>query len=171
MAWDAIEAIRSYLCRHTEHNILRSARCWSVVFALVEEGLSTNTLPVWIELNSLTEKVHKHLNVARSAFLNHAPFLPQQLLIDSSLATLKEIATHLEQGGGLKALQIPIRVHLNGSWKPILEQARCNDQKPTQADHFTALILTLELHLAREQLRRRWERQVEILGGPQLPID
>lgn len=159
------------LAQNAKHDLMRITQSGDWLLGLVEEGSSTTTSPVWTELHSFTTRVHTHLNAARSVLLNHAPFLPDQLLVDSSLATLKEIATHLAQGGGLKALQIPIRVHLNGSWKPFLEQARCNDQKPTQADHFTALLLTLELHLAREQLRRRWERQVGILGGPELPID
>jgi len=139
------------------------------LLGLVEEGSSTTVSPVWIELHGCTTTVHTHLDAARSALLNHAPSLPEQLLVDSSLATLKEIVAHLAKGGGLKALQIPIRMHLTGSWKPFLEQARCNDQKPTKADQFKALLLVLELHLARKQLRRRWGRQVEILGGPELP--
>lgn len=141
--------------------------CW--LLSLVEEGTSTTASPVWTELHGYTTSVHTHLDVARSELLNHAPFLPEQLMVDSSRTTLKEIATHLAQGGGLKALQIPIRVHLSGNWKPFLEHARCNDQKPTKTDHFKALLLVLELHLARELLRRRWGRQVETLGGPELP--
>lgn len=159
------------LAQKAKQDLVRITQSADWLLGLVEEGATTTASPVWAELHGYTTTVHARLNAARSALLNHAPFLPDQLLVDSSLATLKEIATHLSQGGGLKALQIPIRVHLNGSWKPFLEQVRCNDQKPKHADQFTALLLALELHLAREQLRRRWRRQVGILGGPELPVD
>jgi very-short-patch-repair endonuclease len=157
------------LAQEAKRDLTRITQSGNWLLGLVEEGSSTTVSSIWTELHGYTRTVHTHLDAARSSLLNHAPFLPGQLLVESSLATLKEITTHLGQGGGLKTLQIPIRVHLSGSWKPFLEQARCNDQKPTKTDHFKALVLILELHLAREQLRRRWGRQVEILGGPELP--
>jgi very-short-patch-repair endonuclease/DNA polymerase III delta prime subunit len=159
------------LAQKAKRDLMRITQSGDWLLGLVEEGSSTSTSPVWAELHGYTTTVHTQLDAARSALLNNAPLLPAQLLVESSRPTLKEIVSHLAQGGGLKALQIPIRVHLSGSWKPFLEQARCNDQKPTHADHFTALLLVLELHLAREHLRRRWGRQVEILGGPELPSD
>lgn len=138
--------------------------------SLVEEGLSASVTPVWIELQDLTTTIHAHFESARSALLNHDPYLPKELLVEPSLVTLKEIAAHLKNGGGLKWLQVPFAARFSGDWKPFLEHARCNDQKPTQAAHFNALILLLELHLARAQLQRRWNRQVGVLGGPELPV-
>jgi hypothetical protein len=58
-----------------------------------------------------------------------------------------------------------------GRWKPILEHGQCNGEKSTRVEQFLALHAHLELHLAREHLRRRWSRQVESIGGPVLPID
>ena len=159
------------LAQEAKRDLTRVARFGDWLLGLVEEGLSATISPIWTELHSYTATVHTHRDGARGEFLDHAPFLPEQLLVDSSLAVLKEIAAHLAQGGGLKALQIPIRVHLSGTWKPFLEQTRCNDQRPTTANHFKALLLTAELHLAREHLRRRWGRQVEALGGPELPVE
>jgi very-short-patch-repair endonuclease len=161
------------LARVAQRDLARITQSGDWLLGLVEEGSPTGTTVshVWAELHDCTTEVQTHFDVSRSAVLNHAPSLPAQLLVHNSVTILQEIATHLAKGGGLKALQIPIRVYLNGSWKPFLEHARCNDQRPTQADQFEALVLLLELHLAREHLRRRWGRQVETLGGPELPAE
>ena len=94
------------LAQKAKRDLMRITQSGDWLLGLVEEGSSTTTSPVWTELHSYTTKVLTHSNAARSVFLNHAPFLPEQLLVASSLATLKEIATHLAQGGGLKPLQI-----------------------------------------------------------------
>ena len=140
---------------------------------LVELGeTSAIEIPqVWRELRDGVLQVIELYETSRSTLLDHAPFLPDSLLIESSKIFLIEISTHLKQGGGLKSWQIPIKAHLNGGWKPLLEHARCNDQKVFSYEHFVALKLHLELHLTRQQLRRRWSRQVEILGGPALPSE
>jgi very-short-patch-repair endonuclease len=162
------------LVRHANHannELIRITQSGKWLHHLVEEGFSIKTALVWSELHSYTKNIINRANEARSLILNNAPFIPENLLVESNIEILKEIELHLVQGGGLKAFQIPLRAHIGGKWKPILEQAKCNDQKPVQVVHFQSLISFLELHFSREHLRRRWDRQVVILGGPCLPSD
>ncbi len=139
------------------------------LIGLVETGESNAMPQVWRELRESASQVNALHDKARGALLDHSPFLPTQLMIESSQVFLAEIISHLAQGGGLKAYQIPFKVHFNGGWKPLLENARCNDKKATRVEQFEALALHLELHLTRERFLRRWNRQVEVLGGPALP--
>jgi very-short-patch-repair endonuclease len=140
------------------------------LLGLVEMGASDGMPQVWCELQDHVLQVDRLSTRSHSALLNHSPLLPDSFLVENTLPFLKEIISHLAQGGGLKAFQIPIKAHLSGGWKPLLEHARCNDQKAVRIEHFEALTSHLELHLAREHLRRRWHRQVEVLGGPALPL-
>jgi very-short-patch-repair endonuclease len=141
------------------------------LLGLVEAGSEDARPHVWNELQEHVSQVKTFYEKSRSALLNHAPQIPEALLTEKSLVHLKEIITHIQNGGGLKTLQIPIKMHLNGNWKPLLEQVTCNDQRAERKDQFEALTSYLELYLARTHLRRRWQRQVEAIAGPSLPLD
>jgi very-short-patch-repair endonuclease len=141
------------------------------LLALVEAGSEDAKPHVWHELQEHIFHVKAFYEKSRSVLLNHAPLIPESLLTEKSLVHLKEIIAHLQNGGGLKAWQIPIKMHLNGNWKLLLEQATCNNQRVERKDQFEALTSHLELHLARTHLRRRWQRQVETIAGPSLPLD
>ena len=139
------------------------------LLALVEAGSVDHANQVWNELHDLNAQVASLYLQSSGALLNHAPQLPEQLLNESSQLVLNEIVAHLTQGGGLKALQIPLKVHLSGKWKPILDNATCNGKKPSQIEQFLALQMYVDLQLQRDHLIRRWNRQVEVIGGPALP--
>ncbi len=139
------------------------------LLTLVESGSVDQANEVWNELHDLNAQVSSLYSQSLSALLNHAPQLPEQLLNESSKLVLSEIVSHLTQGGGLKALQIPLKVHLSGKWKLILENATCNEKKPNQIEQFLALQMYVDLQLLRDHLKRRWNRQVEVIGGPALP--
>ncbi len=157
------------LATAAQEDLQRLSKPGDWLLALVEAGSHEKMPLVWRELQEHAAQVQALYNQSRSSLLNHSPFLPEPLRTAQNLVYLKEITLHLAQGSGLSVFQLPFKVHLSGNWKPLLEQAECNDQKATQTNQFEALAHYLELHLARAHLCRRWARQVEVIGGPALP--
>ena len=57
-----------------------------------------------------------------------------------------------------------------GSWKDFLANHRVNGKEPTVAIHFRAIAALYETASLRDELRARWSRQIESIGGPSSSI-
>ena len=140
--------------------------------AMVEIGADGGELPMeWQEIREFASRLQKGYARSQSLLLDNDPALPAALCTRESIQHLREMKLHVAQGGGLSPLQLPIKALAQGHWKRLLKHARCNAEMPSRESHFDALVLHVELHIARTRLQRRWERQVQSLGGPPLPDD
>lgn len=141
------------------------------LLSLVEAGSDARITTEWQELREHVFKSTALNTKSRSHLLNEDPSLPTEMCTAENLEILKEICGHLNSGSGLGFFQRPWRVIVKGNWTPIIEAARCNGERPKALNSFIALEQFVELHLSRSTLKRRWQRQVVVLGGPQLPDD
>lgn len=138
--------------------------------AMVEIGADGGELPMeWQEIREFASRLQKGYAKSQSLLLDNDPALPAALCTRETIQHLHEMKLHVAQGGRLSPIQLPMRALAQGHWKRLLKHARCNAEIPSRETHFDALMLHVQLHLARTRLQRRWERQVESLGGPALP--
>lgn len=133
--------------------------------ALIESGVDEPRPTVWQELLELIATVNTLARSTEAIRTAHDPQLPEHLIHEESLSLLREIRNHVASGKSFKFYQVPLAQQLSGSWKKLIEVARCNDAQPSRAEHFDALAYFVELSLARLRLTRRWERQVVAIGG------
>jgi very-short-patch-repair endonuclease/DNA polymerase III delta prime subunit len=93
--------------------------------------------------------------------LTYDPSLPDESITPHTKNILNEIIAHFDAGGKLGVL--PLLLHRD--WKMLIACARVQGRPPTQREHFIALLLQLQLRDAREDLVRRWQRQMIALGA------
>ena len=137
---------------------------------LVEEGADSVMPSSWREIFDFSNGIAAKARDVESLLFEYAPSIPDNLISQESIETLKEMREHAVAGKGFNSFSILFAKPLNGKkWKAILESAQCNDEKPTRKEHFDALIAHVTLSLDRKRLIRRWERQVVAIGGEKLP--
>jgi hypothetical protein len=117
---------------------------------------------VWEDLLSKIQSVEKIAQQAQYWLLEFGPVLPESYFSRESEQILQAIIQHLEHGGQLSAMVLL----LHRAWKPLIEQARVQGTTPGSRDHFVALLMLLQLTMARRELAGRWQRQMTPLGAP-----
>lgn len=147
---------------------IEAAGTW--LLDLVEAGFDQGSGAVWKDLKSLVDATIHCEAVASSSVMEYAPELPAEFRTEDVLTELKAIYVHVEGGRGLAIWQLAFTSPGKAAiWRKLIQQARCNGHEPKISAEWQALSVWLELHLQREKLRRRWQRQVEILGASALP--
>ena len=154
-----LEHLQQQLQHLTQHGL------W--LTQIIEAGLEIQpNLAVWQELFVLIEQSYQLHQQSQSLLLDYQPFLSAELINDpQTLHTLQQILAYLQTGGRFNWW----KMLLNPTWKTLLEIARCNEQPISQQVHIEALIAYFNLEQQQLRLARRWQRQIESLGGVSLP--
>jgi superfamily I DNA and/or RNA helicase len=117
----------------------------------------------WKALVKLVEKLCAEIPEKEEQILAVGPKVKSDLSNKEIIRRCKEICAHLKQGKALNSLA----QMFNREWKDIFESCEVDDGAPKKLEHFEAIINYLEVQDLREELRRRWDRQMEPLGGPE----
>ena len=117
----------------------------------------------WQVLIKLVENLCAVIPEKEELVLSVGPKVKSEKTNEEIIRICKEICAHLEKGKTLKKLtQI-----FKPEWKEVIESCQVDNGVPSKIDHFQAIINKLEIKALREELRRRWNRQMQPLGGPE----
>jgi superfamily I DNA/RNA helicase len=116
----------------------------------------------WKTLISLVATLCIEIPVREEFVLSVGPKVNSENTNDEIIRICKEICAHLEKGKKLNKLTKMFK----SDWKEVIESCRVNDGKLVELEHFQAIIYHLEIKMLREELRRRWDHQMEPLGCP-----
>ncbi len=117
----------------------------------------------WQVLIKLVEKLCVEIPEKEELVLSVGPKVKSEKTNEELIRVCKEICTHLEKGKGLKTLTKIFKPE----WKEVIESCQVDNGGASKIEHFQAVINQLEIKALREELRRRWNRQMEPLGGPE----
>lgn len=131
---------------------------------VVEDSrLGKERLQPWYNLMELIESTTKDVAVRSELIFKHGPKVAFESLVDS-IKICQEIVLHFESGKSLGFFDLTFR----SSWKTFINGCLVDDGSPKRIDHFKSILALLEANQLRLDLIRRWERQVVIIGGPNL---
>jgi superfamily I DNA and/or RNA helicase len=116
----------------------------------------------WRVLINLVEKLCAEIPVKEELVLSIGPKIKSEKSNEEIIRICKEICAHLEKGKGLKKLTKMFKPE----WKEVIESCQVDDGEAGKVEHFQAIINQLEINTLREELGRRWDRQMEPLGCP-----
>ncbi len=116
----------------------------------------------WDDLIAHIERVVRLAAQAQPMLLNYDLLLPEECLPDKVESVLDAIWGYLKAGNKLGGL----RLLMHSDWKTVIESARVNGRQPALPEHFEALRTLVRLRRARDELIRRWQRQMVPLDGP-----
>jgi len=117
----------------------------------------------WQVLINLVEKLCTEIPAKEELVLSIGPEIKSEKSNEEIIRICKEICAHLEKGKRLNKLTTMFKPE----WKEVIESCRVDDGKAGKLEHFQAIINQLEINMLREELRRRWDRQMEPLGCPE----
>jgi very-short-patch-repair endonuclease len=131
---------------------------------LVEAGASLAERGVWDQLLEEIESVRADAVVGQNLIVTHTPKLGAALDLDRVAETYGLIALDVERTGKAPTM---ISLLMHPSWDTALRSATVGaGSKPRLPEHFRALAHCATIASRRAALRRRWEAQVEPIGGP-----
>jgi len=116
----------------------------------------------WQVLIKLVDKLCAEIPAKEELVLSIGPKVKSEKSNEEIIRICKEICAHLEKGKGLKMLTKMFKPE----WKEVIESCQVDDGKAGKVEHFQAIINHLEINMLREELGRRWDRQMEPLGCP-----
>ncbi len=117
----------------------------------------------WQVLGRQVETLCEEIPSKEELVLSIGPKVKSEKSTEEIIRICTEICAHLEKGKGLKKLT----KMLKPEWKEVIESCQVDDREPSKAEHFQAIVNQLEIKTLREELRRRWDRQMEPLSGPE----
>lgn len=116
----------------------------------------------WDELADFIENVSLLAAEAHRLQLAHDLGLPSDKAAAEAAPLLAEIVSHLEKGG---RLGFTTRL-FNRDWYRVQTNSRFGSRPPKSLDEFKALATIANFEQAKLELKLRWTRAVEKVGGP-----
>jgi len=117
---------------------------------------------VWDDLVQEVGRVYNFAVQAQIWLFKYGPSVSQECLPDRIERVLDEIIQYLKHGGKLGSFKLLV----NRDWKLLIENASVQGKPPEVLDHFEALRYFVILRSARQNLVGRWQRQMSVLGDP-----
>lgn len=131
---------------------------------LVEAGVSAAERGVWDQLLEEVDAVRADALAGQTLIVTHTPKLAAGIDLERAAETYGLIALDVERTG--KAPNA-FALLMRPSWDAVLRGATVGaGGKPRLPEHFRALAHCAAVASRRAALRRRWEAQVEPIGGP-----
>ena len=139
---------------------LEQAEAWEL--ELMERASEPAQRALWNELVAQIRAVEEQALKAQSDLLNHDPVLADDMPLDEQAALLTELIEHTQGGKKLNFLTLLAKP----KWRQYLGAAKVKGHEPATQDDFRALQTQALIRQKRQELGRRWERQMVALGGP-----
>jgi Superfamily I DNA and RNA helicases and helicase subunits len=139
-----------------------SAHKW--IKKVVEDSrLGKERVQPWFNLMEIVESTNKEIAKRSEIILRFGP----QVNLDISSEAIKscdEIVMHLRSGKSLGFFSTAFKTQ----WKTLIAACKVDDGTPSTTNHFESILALMETNQMRRELKRRWERQVVLIGGPKL---
>ncbi|HHV53903.1 MAG TPA: hypothetical protein GXX55_00380 [Firmicutes bacterium] len=158
---DALETLARELCE-AGRKVL-DAEPW--LQAACAAGLRSGThRKAWDRLLAQIETVQRLAADAQETLIrfNPRPAPVAQVRLEEQARILREIVQALGPNGALGGL----KAALHPSWRRLAGEASVRSGMPRTGQEFQAVLTVVELELAREELRARWDYLVSRAGGP-----
>jgi len=149
-------------CLLTENASLQGVEVWEC--AVMEAGKNPERHRLWDDLFAVIEQTAETGLRAERALLEREPALNTTLPPEEQIRLLGEICAHLQKGARLSSLVLLTKP----MWKQLIQSATVKGRRPETTEDFQALQFVACAGVQRQELTRRWERQVAVLGGPSL---
>lgn len=157
-----VEQLRSFLEKVTHAMaIVDTETPWIMECIDAGRGRSEEK-KTWQILIDLVEKLCAEIPAKEELVLALGPRVNSENTNEEVIRICKEICAHLEKGKGLKKLTKMFKPE----WKEVIDHCRVDNGKASKLEHFQAIINHLEINMQRDELKRRWDRQMEPLGCP-----
>ncbi len=118
----------------------------------------------WDSLLALIAVVDREAAEAQETLLRYGPSLSDEIELGEAERISAEILGHLKSGRSLG----PLTLLVHPSWKKLLAGTRIGGKEPRLPEHFEALRTLSRLQQRRQDLVKRWERQMVTLSVPPL---
>lgn len=115
----------------------------------------------WDNLVGLISKCQEEIAKRNEKILSLGPKVELSKPIKDLIRICSEIIQHLESGGKLNVWSTLFR----SEWKNFVEGVAVYDGPPKDVSHFHAILAHLEVSSMRDDLRKRWDRQMGTLGA------
>ena len=116
----------------------------------------------WLGLVKLIEECCLQIPPKDELILAHGPKIKAGGDMKDQIRICSEVIDHLRAGKKLKRFA----TMLKPEWQQFIETCEVDDGSPTRLPHFQAILNHLEVQAARENLKRRWDRQLGALDAP-----
>jgi very-short-patch-repair endonuclease len=129
--------------------------------ACVQAG-STDQADSWRELIDLIKASREHIAKRDRLIVRLGPSIQSALPPHDQIRILQEIIRHLKSPKRFKKLTSL----LHPEWSRLTQEARTDHGELKEIEHFEAVLQLIEVRLMRENLCKRWDRQMEGLAAP-----
>ncbi len=157
----SFQALQKRLVREVEP--LRNLNRWQMA-ATVAGYDGGARQQVWSDLIQVLDQAQLISANAQLHILKFDPFIPPNCLPERIDKVLDEVIEDLSHGGKLNRLKLL----MHRDWQTLLTEAKVNGKSPEKQEHFDALRYAVEMQKIRANLAGRWQRQMVILGEPEV---
>ena len=116
----------------------------------------------WLALCDEVRRVAGEVAERDELIVTHAPVIESDRPRSEIIAACQAIIGHLDAG---KKVGRTSRL-FNSSWSDVLKTCKVAEGEPRTIEDFRALVALLEVETMRDGLARRWDHQMDGLGGP-----
>src|SRR3989475_4627778 len=129
--------------------------------ACVQAGASDQA-DSWHELIELIKASREQIAKRERLIVRLGPSIQSSLPAQDQIRILQEIIQHMKSPRRFKKLTSL----LHPEWSRLTQDARTDQGEPKEVEHFEAVLQFIETRLIRENLCKRWDRQMEGLAAP-----
>ena len=129
--------------------------------ACVQAGASDQA-DSWHELIELIKASREQIAKRERLIVRLGPSIQSSLPAQDQIRILQEIIQHMKSPRRFKKLTSL----LHPEWSRLTQDARTDQGEPKEIEHFEAVLQFIETRLMRENLCKRWDRQMEGLAAP-----
>jgi very-short-patch-repair endonuclease len=116
----------------------------------------------WAQLVRSIRDLNQQIPPRKELVLQYGPQLALDGTVADAVQTCSEIVDHVSSGKKMKRVSTLFK----SQWQSFMRAAQVDDGPPTTVEHFRALLDMLEIRSLRENLCRRWDRQMATAGAP-----
>jgi len=116
----------------------------------------------WLELIELIKNSKEEITKKEKLVVRLGPTIRSTLSAQDQMRILKEIIGHLKSPKKFKKLTSL----LHPEWARLKQEAKTDQGELTEVEHFEAVLHFVEIQQLRDNLRKRWDRQMEGLTAP-----
>jgi very-short-patch-repair endonuclease len=155
----ALERLKHHLADALEGMELDARWFMACVQAGGEGGERSGT---WLELIELIRTSRDEVAKKEKLVIRLGPSIRSTLSVHDQLRILQEIILHLKSPKQFKKL----KSLFHPEWTRLTEEANTDQGELKEIEHFEAVLHLVEIQQMRDNLRKRWDRQMEGLAAP-----
>jgi very-short-patch-repair endonuclease len=155
----ALERLKHHLADALEG--LEADASWFMA-CLQAGGERGDRADTWLELIELIKNSREEIARKEKLVVRLGPSIRSTLSAQDQIRILKEIIGHLKSPKKFKKLTSL----LHPEWARLKQEAKTDQGELTELEHFEAVLHFVEIQQLRDNLRKRWDRQMEGLTAP-----